>query len=108
MGRVCILVAIILMFSSLSLVTARYQARQLYDQLDRYRSNSRDLEIDWRRLQLDRAAESSNAKVDRLAREELKMTGVTPERTVYVTRSQSSTGSTSGEIKNTGSTGGVR
>jgi cell division protein FtsL len=108
MGRVCILVAIILMFSSLSLVTARYQARQLYDQLDRYRSNSRDLEIDWRRLQLDRAAESSNAKVDRLAREELKMTGVTPERTVYVTRSQSNTGSTSGEIKNTGSTGGVR
>ncbi len=108
MGRACILVAIILMFSSLSLVTARYQARQLYDQLDRYRSSSRDLEIDWRRLQLDRAAESSNAKVDRLAREELKMTGVAPERTVYVTRSQSSTASASGEAKSTASTGGVR
>lgn len=110
MGRVCILVAIILMFSSLSLVTARYQARQLYDQLDRYRSNSRDLEIDWRRLQLDRAAESSNAKVDRLAREELKMTGVTPERTVYVTQSRTDVGTTAGAAKGVGtaSTGGVR
>jgi cell division protein FtsL len=112
MGRVCILVAIILMFSSLSLVTARYQARQLYDQLDRYRSNSRDLEIDWRRLQLDRAAESSNAKVDRLAREDLKMTGVTPERTVYVAQPRTSAGATTGAgpgaVAGTGSSGGVR
>ena len=84
MGRVCILVAMVLMFSSLSLVTARYQARQLYNQLDRYKEKSQELEIDWRRLQLDRAAQSSNAKVDRLAREELKMTGIVPDRTVYV------------------------
>lgn len=86
MGRVCILVAMVLMFSSLSLVTARYQARQLYDQLDRYKAKSRELEIEWRRLQLDRAAESSNAKVDRLAREELKMTGIVPDRTVYISQ----------------------
>lgn len=84
MGRACLLVAVVLMFSALSLVTARYQARQLYDQLDRYKTRSQELEIDWRRLQLDRAAESSNAKVDRLAREELKMTGIVPDRTVYV------------------------
>jgi cell division protein FtsL len=71
------------------LVTARYQSRQLYDQLDRYKSKSQELEIDWRRLQLDRAADSSNAKVDRLAREELKMTGIVPDRTVYVTQPRS-------------------
>lgn len=86
MGRVCVLVAMILMFSALSLVTARYQARQLYDQLDRYKDNSRILEIEWRRLQLDRAAESSNAKVDRLAREELKMIVIVPDRTVFVSQ----------------------
>ena len=86
MGRVCVLVAMVLMFSSLSLVTARYQARQLYDQLDRYKENSRLLEIEWRRLQLDRAAESSNSKVDRLARDELKMTVIVPDRTVFVSQ----------------------
>lgn len=86
MGRVCILVAMVLMFSALSLVTARYQARQLYDQLDRYKDSSRLLEIEWRRLQLDRAAESNNSKVDRLAREELKMTVIVPDRTVFVSQ----------------------
>ena len=89
MGRICILIAMVLMFSALSLVTARYQARQLYDQLDRYKSKSQELEINWRRLQLDRAAESSNSKVDRLAREELKMTGIVPDRTVYVAQPRS-------------------
>lgn len=86
MGRVCVLVAMVLMFSALSLVTARYQARQLYDQLDRYKDSSRLLEIEWRRLQLDRAAESSNSKVDRLAREEFKMTVIVPDRTVFVSQ----------------------
>ncbi|MDO9023684.1 cell division protein FtsL [Zwartia sp.] len=89
MGRVCVLVAMVLMFSGLSLVTARYQARQLYDQLDRYRAKAQELEIDWRRLQLDRAAESSHTKVDRLARDELKMTGIVPDRTVYITQPES-------------------
>ncbi len=89
MGRVCILVAMVLMFSGLSLVTARYQARLLYDQLDRYKTKSQELEIDWRRLQLDRAAESSNTKVDRLAREELKMTGIVPDRTVFISQPDS-------------------
>jgi len=89
MGRACIFVAIVLMFSALSLVTARYQARQLYDQLDKYKARSHELEIDWRRLQLDRAAESSNAKVDRVARDELKMTGIVPDRTVFISQQES-------------------
>lgn len=96
MGRICILIAMVLMFSALSLVTARYQARQLYDQLDRYKSKSQELEINWRRLQLDRAAESSNSKVDRSAREELKMTGIVPDRTVYVAQPRSGSGTQGG------------
>jgi len=88
MGRACVFVAIVLMFSALSLVTARYQARQLYDQLDKYKAKSHELEIDWRRLQLDRAAESSNAKVDRVARGELKMTGIVPDRTVFISQQE--------------------
>ncbi len=115
MGRVCVLVGLVLMASALSLVTARYQARQLYDQLDRYKAQSRELEIEWRRLQLDRAAESSNSKVDRLAREELKMTGIVPDRTVYVSQpslSQSSNVAPAKATEQTGaqssSRGGVR
>ena len=58
MGRLCFLVAALLMASSISLVTARYQARQLYVELDRARESSRQLEITWRQLQLDRAEQA--------------------------------------------------
>jgi cell division protein FtsL len=103
----------VLMFSSLSLVTARYQARQLYDQLDRYKENSRLLEIEWRRLQLDRAAESSNSKVDRLARDELKMTVIVPDRTVFVSQptqavSQATPPSSAKGVEQAGGRGGQR
>lgn len=107
MGRVCILIGMILMVSALSLVTARYQARQLYDQLDKYKSKSRELEIEWRRLQLDRAAESSNSKVDRLARDELKMTGIVPDRTVYITQPSQSQANSAAPLKRV-EQGGVR
>ena len=113
MGRVCVLVAMVLMFSALSLVTARYQARQLYNQLDRYKDHSQLLEIEWRRLQLDRAAESSNSKVDRLAREELKMSAIVPDRTVFVGQpaqavSQSAQPRSAKSVEQAGGRGGTR
>jgi cell division protein FtsL len=84
MGRLCLVVAVVLMLSGMSLVAARYEARLLYDQLDKYKTKSQEIEIDWRKLQLERGEQSSHAKVDGLAREELKMTGIPPDRTVYV------------------------
>ena len=107
MGRVCILIGMILMVSALSLVTARSQARQLYDQLDKYKSKSRELEIEWRKLQLDRAAESSNSKVDRLARDELKMSGIVPDRTVYIIQPSLSQANNAAPVKRV-EQGGVR
>jgi cell division protein FtsL len=86
MGRLSVLTAIVLMFSAISLVTARYQARQLYNQLDKYTPQAEDLEIDWRKLQLDRAQASRNAHVDKVAREELRMNVIVPERTIYVSQ----------------------
>ena len=90
MGRLCILVAGILMISAISLVTARYQARQLYVELDRSKTQALNFDIEWRQLQLDRAEQARNAHVDRLAREQLKMTSIVPERTIYINQSASS------------------
>ena len=84
MGRLCLLVAAVLMGSAISLVTARYQARQLYVELDRSKTQALTLEIEWRQLQLDRAEQARNAHVDTLARERLKMTSIVPERTIYI------------------------
>jgi cell division protein FtsL len=90
MGRLCILVAAVLMISAISLVTARYQARQLYVELDRSKTQALNFDIEWRQLQLDRAEQARNANVDKLAREQLKMTSIVPERTIYINESASS------------------
>jgi cell division protein FtsL len=90
MGRLCFLVASVLMISAISLVTARYQARQLYVELDRSKTQALNFDIEWRQLQLDRAEQARNANVDKLAREQLKMTSIVPERTIYINQSASS------------------
>jgi len=87
MGRLCFLVAGVLMISAISLVTARYQARQLYVELDRSQTQALNFDIEWRQLQLDRAEQARNASVDKLAREQLKMTSIVPERTIYINES---------------------
>ena len=44
MGRVNLFVSVLLMLSAISLVTARYQARQLFVELDRSRALARELD----------------------------------------------------------------
>jgi cell division protein FtsL len=84
MGRLSLLLSVVLMLCAISLVTSRYQARQLFIDYDRAQAQARDLDTDWRRLQLDRAELARNARVDRAAREDLKMIVIAPDRTIYL------------------------
>lgn len=84
MGRLSILFAFLLMISAISLVTARFQSRQLFVQVDRLQSKARELDTDWRRLQLERAELARNARIDGVAREDLKMVTTSPDRTIYL------------------------
>jgi len=84
MGRLILIAAVLLMLSAMSLVTSRHQARQLFIEVERMHSQARDLETGWRRLQLDRAELARHARIDRLAREDLKMVPIVPDRTLYL------------------------
>lgn len=84
MVRLCLFLALILMISALFLVTARFQSRQLYMQLDRQEDVARQLDTDWRRLQLERAEQARHARIDHVARHELDMISGSPERTLYI------------------------
>jgi cell division protein FtsL len=53
-------------------------------QNEQLKSQARELDIDWRRLQIERAELSRNARVDQLARDVLKMVPIVPERTIYI------------------------
>lgn len=87
MGRLVLCTVALLMLSALSLVSSRYQARQLFVAMEREQAQSREYEVEWRGLQVERAALTSNARIDRVAGE-LQMVPATPERTLYLTESQ--------------------
>lgn len=84
MGRAVLVVGLLLMLAAMSLVTARYQSRHLFIQNEQLLSQSRELDVAWRQLQLDRAELSRNARVDQIAREQLNMVLITPKRTIYI------------------------
>jgi len=84
MVRLCIILAVALMVSAISLVTARYQSRQLFVAAERLDDRSRELDIEWRRLQLERAELARNARIDHIARSDLGMVTATPDRTLYL------------------------
>lgn len=84
MGRLSIVFAILLMLSAISLVTARYQSRQLFVASERQAGQARELDTDWRRLQLERAELARNARIDEIARQDLKMLSTSPDRTLYL------------------------
>jgi len=58
---------------ALSLVTSRHQARKLFVELERAQAQSRAYEIEYDQLQLEQSTWAAPARVDRLAREQLKM-----------------------------------
>jgi len=85
MTRACLLFAVLLMASALSLVTARFQSRALFITLGSLQDQARELDTDWRVLQLERAQQVRHARIDRIARETLNMTPRTPGNVLYVT-----------------------
>lgn len=92
MGRLAVVLAVLLMLSAISLVTARFQSRQLFVMTEMLSSKERDLETDWRRLQLERAELARNARTDLIARKELGMTSVGGDRIIYIEDATATTG----------------
>ena len=84
MGRLGVMLAALLMLSAISLVTARFQSRQLFVTAEMLSAKARDLETDWRRLQLERAELARNARTDTIARKELGMTSVEADGMIYL------------------------
>jgi len=84
-GKLNVILTALLVASALSLVNARYQARHLFIDLERLTQQARQLDIDWAQLQLDQSTLGKNERIEQIAREDLNMTQLTPERTQYLT-----------------------
>jgi cell division protein FtsL len=84
-GKLNIVLTALLVASALSLVNARYQARHLFIELERYQAQGRQLDIDWAQLQLDQSTLGKNERIEQIATRQLDMTPLTPARTQYLT-----------------------
>jgi cell division protein FtsL len=74
-----------LLASALYLVRVQYESRRLYTEIERAQNDFRKLEIEHERLQVEKRAQATPARVERIAREQLHMRPATPAITQYVT-----------------------
>lgn len=109
---VFLILAVFLM--GFQLITTRYHARDLYVKIEQLRAQAQDLDSQWRRLQLERAELTRNARIDELARENFSMAPAGPEHTIYLpagsrgqsAKAVSSQGVSKGASSQTSSQGG--
>jgi len=83
-ARINLLLLLAVIGSALYLVHAQYTARQLYTQMHRAEQETRRVELDFERLQVEKRAQATPLRVEKLAREQLKMRTATPAITQYV------------------------
>jgi cell division protein FtsL len=84
MARLNILLLIAVLATALLLVHMQYRSRQLFTEMERVNTEAHRLEVENERLQVDKRAQATPLRVEKLAKEQLKMTTTTPAITLYV------------------------
>src|SRR6186713_3478533 len=84
MTRVNVLLLCVLVVCALSLVTSRHQARRLTVELEREQARARQFDVEYGQLQLEQSTWGMPARVEKVAREQLRMQLPTPTRTEVV------------------------
>jgi len=85
MIRLNLVLLVAVMASALFLVRVQYDSRRLYTEIERAQNEFRKLEIENERLQVEKRAQATPGRVERIAREQLQMRPATPAITQYVT-----------------------
>ena len=86
MTRLNIVLLFAVMASALYLVRTQYESRRLYVELEKAAAQSRKLEAENERLQVEKRAQATPLRVEKLAKDNLQMRTVTPAITQYVTQ----------------------
>ena len=73
MTRLNLVLLVAVLASALYLVRTQYESRRLFTELDKARAEARKLEIDNERLQVEKRAQATPLRVERLAKGQLQM-----------------------------------
>lgn len=84
MTRVNIVLLLAVLASALYLVNVQYESRRLFTAMDRALAEARKLETEREQLNLEKRAQATPLRVDKIAREQLQMRVATPAITQYV------------------------
>ncbi len=73
MVKLNLLLLTALVLCALSLVTSRHQARKLFVELEREQTHARTYDVEYGQLQLEQSTWAMPARIENVAREQLKM-----------------------------------
>jgi cell division protein FtsL len=84
MNRATLTLLALLLICALSLVAAQQQARRLFIAQERAQIEERKLNQEWLRLEYEQRNLSKSARIRDVARNQLRMSPISPERTLYL------------------------
>ncbi|MGA8048997.1 MAG: cell division protein FtsL [Burkholderiales bacterium] len=86
MAKLNLLLLLVLVVCALGLVTSQHKARKLFSELEHEEGRARQLDVEYGQLQLEASTWGLHSRVEKIARDTLKMHVPDPRRVVVVTR----------------------
>lgn len=86
MTRLNLVLLLAVLASALYLVRTQYESRRLYVELEKATTKNRVIEAENERLQVEKRAQATPLRVEKLAKDKLQMRTVTPAITQYVSQ----------------------
>jgi len=84
LARLNLILLIVLTACALGLVTSQHHARRLFSELEREQERAKQLDVEWGQLQLEQSTWAMHARVEKIARERLRMSLPDARRTQVV------------------------
>lgn len=84
MARINLILLLLLTACALGLVTSQHNARKLFAELEQEQERAKQLDVEWGQLQLEQSTWAMHARVEKIARERLRMSVPDAKRTQMV------------------------
>lgn len=84
MARINLILLLVLTACALGLVTSQHKARKLFTELEREQERAKQLDVEWGQLQLEQSTWAMHARIEKIARERLRMSVPDAKRTQVI------------------------
>ncbi len=84
MARINLILLLVLTACALGLVTSQHRARKLFAELEHEQERAKQLDVEWGQLQLEQSTWAMHARVEKIARDHLRMRVPDAKRTQVV------------------------